>query len=308
MADAAVKRKGYQTLGATSSREGIQSKWEAKRQEQDFTYEHFPVVCPTCKGHGEIFTEDEGMVTFVPVKDERLRPAWTKVKIAVVLGTILLFGGLTTFLVYPREVTLTVQDHEALHWNFLAQDPWIVIQVNLIIENKNYFAVTLNDTKLQVLFMQTIVAKKCITDDIKVSLHATKTVSVSVNITYPYYTTGPGKLPGPGFYLKKQCFEQRYYVAQGITAFSELSYWIHDEHIESVDDYFYIDCSKLIFPFTDSPQIGTQTPLPTMPVSTPKSSMPSAIIPSEISTNLTSVSGKTSTNTSLESTATRNPK
>ena len=151
-----IRRNNPKASRPTSNREGAPSKRDNKRQEQNFTYEHFPVVCPTCKGDGEILTEDEGMVTFVPVKDERLRPAWTKAKISVVLGVILVLGGLTTFLVYPREVTLTVKDPEALHWNFLTLNPWIEIKFNLVIANKNYFAVTLNNTKLQVLSLSWI--------------------------------------------------------------------------------------------------------------------------------------------------------
>ena len=113
--------------------------------------------------------------------------------------------------------------------------------------------------------MQTIVATKCIPNELKILLHRTETVPVTVNITYPYYATGPAVVHGPGFYLKKECFEKKYFVGQGVTASSELSYWIHDEHIESMDDYFYIDCSKLVFPFTDSPSHVTKNPPTSLP-------------------------------------------
>lgn len=49
----------------------------------------------------------------------------------VVLGTILVLGGLATFLLYPRDVVLTVHDYEALKWEF-GTNPWIVIKVRLL--------------------------------------------------------------------------------------------------------------------------------------------------------------------------------
>ena len=74
----------------------------------DFTYEHFPVVCPTCEGTGSIEEDAGHMVTFVPVKDERLRPAWTKVKIVALIVIIMVVGGCTTYFLYPRTVTIQV--------------------------------------------------------------------------------------------------------------------------------------------------------------------------------------------------------
>ena len=48
----------------------------------------------------------------------------------------------------------------------------------------------------------------------------------------------------------------------------ELDYWVHSEHIESRDDYFYTDCGSLIFPLvvktTLKPTTATtSTPTPT---------------------------------------------
>ena len=180
----------------------------------------------------------------VPATSER-KSGCPKVKIAVMLGTIISIAGLTVFLVHPREVSLKLQDFEVLNCNFSQQDPWIVFQMNLVVENTNYFAVHLNNTNLLVIYRQTIVANESFTEDVKVSLHATKKVSMSLNISYPYYDEGPsGVLPGPGFYMKRECYEQKTHVEQEITVFSELSTWIDNKQIETGEYVFYIDCSK----------------------------------------------------------------
>lgn len=248
--------------------------------EDDFTYEHFPVVCPTCEGTGSIEEDAGHMVTFVPVKDERLRPAWTKVKIVALIVVIMVIGGCTTYFLYPRTVTIQLNAHEISGFDFHTKSPWIEYSFVMNVSNQNFFPITLRKFTMQMLYVTVIVSNQTFTEDYKVGMRTIKEDIVKMNASYDAKND-------VAKYIRKECYINRNYVPQLMVSFAELSYWMHSEHIQSKDDYFFTDCDEMIFPYpvhstttttpTKAPTTAlttttaTATPNPTNPQVTPSS-------------------------------------
>jgi len=229
-----------------------------------FEYEHFPVVCPTCEGKGEICEDSNSMVTFVPVKDERFKPAWTKMKITMMVLLMITICGLSTYFLYPRTVEFHVSAHNILDFNFESKTPWMEYTFDVSIKNNNFFSVTIKDISMNLLFMKQTISKLS-AGTIKVGMRSEKKTIIKMNATYEDDTSS--------WYLKKQCYQERDYVGQLMQTSGELDYWVHSEHIESRDDYFYTDCGSLVFPLvvktTLAPTTTTTTVVPTNTTSAP---------------------------------------
>jgi len=246
-------------------------------------YTYFPVVCPTCKGCGEI-DEDvgSGMVTFVPVKDARLRPAWTKVKVVCMILFILSTGCVATYFLYPREVTIFVSAHEVTNFDFNRQFPWIQYSFTVNVKNQNFFDIKINAIVMQLLYAQIIVGRQTIDKPISVGMRSIGNHLVQMNITYDAANSGK--------YITKQCFRSRDYIPQLMVSSAELSYWMHSQHIESKDDYFYIDCDSMVFPLpTTTTTTTTTTKSTTVKPTTakPTTTKPSTVKPITVKTSTT---------------------
>lgn len=216
-----------------------------------FTYEHFPVVCPTCEGKGEICEDDGGMVTFVPVKDDRLKPAWTKSKISLMIMFTLIAGGASTYFLYPRSVFIHVAAHSILSFDFKkGQQPWIQYSFDVSVKNNNFFSITVKEISMNLLYRQQSVCKLTNAATVHAVMRSEKMVIVKMNVSYD---TPSDK------YITRQCYQERDYIGQLMQSSGELSYWIHSEHLESQDDYFYTDCDSFVFPEDISTTAATTT-------------------------------------------------
>lgn len=218
---------------------------------EDFTYEHFPVVCPTCEGTGTIEEDAGHMVTFVPVKDERLRPAWTKVKIAALVVVIMVIGGCTTYFLYPRTVNIQINAHEIKDYDFDSPSPWIEYSFVMNVSNPNFFPITLKGLTMQMLYVEVIVSNRRFKDDYHVGMRTIKEDTVTMRASYDSKSVGR--------YIKKECYKNRNYVPQLMVSYAELSYWMHTQHIQSKDDYFFTDCDSMIFPLPTLSTTATTT-------------------------------------------------
>lgn len=214
-------------------------KIEESAHDSGFTYEHFPVVCPTCEGTGEIYEDNNGMVTFVPVKDKRLKPARTKLKATVLVLIILAAAGVSTFFLYPRDVNISVSASEVAHFNFKCKYPWISYIFAVTINNKNFFSVQVTDLHMQLLYREMRVGNQSFQQHIHVSPREVKKTMVVLNVTYAAETSK---------YIRRECYKERYYVPQLMVSSAEMKSWMHSEHIVSKNDYFYMNCASMIFP------------------------------------------------------------
>lgn len=235
-------------------------KRENSLTESDFEYEHFPVVCPTCEGKGEICEDSHGLVTFVPVKDKRLKPAWTKLKVALLILVLVGTGGLSTYFLCPRTVEFHVSAHDILNFNFKTDKPWLTYNFDVSIKNKNFFSVAVRDITMNLLFMKQSICKLEI-GSIHVGMRGEVKTVITMNATYDDDVSKK--------YLRKQCYIERDYVGQLMQTSGELDYWVHSEHIESRDDYFYTDCGSLVFPLVVKTTLPpSTTTMPTITTTT----------------------------------------
>lgn len=178
-----------------------QSQYQAikKTSRHSYTYEHFPVVCPTCEGKGEIDGNGEsGMVTFVPVKDERLRPAWLKLKIGILVFILFAGSGLATYFLYPREVIVSLHSHKVMLFNFEELYPWMDYTFTIQVKNDNFFDVGVSKLAMQLSYMLIIVYNQSVPQTIHVPLRSSIEQPVRMKVTYN--TSGSGK------FLKKTVF------------------------------------------------------------------------------------------------------
>eukprot|EP00111_Clytia_hemisphaerica_P005007 TCONS_00014393-protein len=244
--------------------------------ETDFKYEHFPVVCPTCQGSKFISEEDTGMVTFVPVKDERLKPAWTKLKVAMMVLFLTTAGGICAYFLYPRSVEFHVSAHTILKFSFQeGSTPWMEYSFDVSVKNNNFFGVTVKDIKMNLLFMKQSIVNMSV-PDIHVGLRSQIKTIIIMNATYDDRIAQR--------YLRKQCYTERDYVGQLMQTSGELDYWVHSEHIESRDDYFYTDCGSLVFPAIVKTTLPppTTTTTTTLPPTTTTSTVPTTVSSSTV--------------------------
>ena len=120
-------------------------------QQNDFDDTDNTIPCPTCRGTGTIHADDSSLVALIPVKDERLRPKRTKLKIIVAIFLTLLICGVTLFFLFPRTPTLklvSVTQHNA---SFpVSGYAYIIIKNRYAVKNRNFVSVDLTSISLTV--------------------------------------------------------------------------------------------------------------------------------------------------------------
>ncbi|XP_065665025.1 transmembrane protein 106B isoform X2 [Hydra vulgaris] len=206
----------------------------------NFKYEHFPIVCPTCEGTGKRYPDmSKEMVTFIPVKDKRLRPAYIKLKIFLLTFFLISIGGTTIYFIYPRDIKFCINDLPDLkNFTFTSSNSSMIYKAFIFFKNNNYYSVHIYNGTVQLSYNEFVVAVATIPPMV-VGLR--KEVNMPVNLE-AVYDEDAGK------HINKVCYNNRSFFGQDIQMSAAYSSWIHSDHISGENFYFYVDCSYLIFP------------------------------------------------------------
>ena len=122
-------------------------------QENDLDDTDDTISCPTCRGTGTIHADDSSLVALIPVKDERLKPKRTKLKIIVAIFLTLLICGVTLFFLFPRTPALqlvSVTQHNASFPAQYFEYAYIIIKNRYAVKNRNFVSVDLTSISLNV--------------------------------------------------------------------------------------------------------------------------------------------------------------
>ncbi|XP_046846005.1 transmembrane protein 106B-like [Xenia sp. Carnegie-2017] len=112
------------------------------------------VLCPTCRGTGTIAADDSSLLALIPVKDKRLKPKRTKLKVAIAIILTLLICGVVLFFLFPRTPSLKllyVHDYNASFSNYSG---YIFIKNRYVVKNSNFVSVRLTSLSITVTFLK----------------------------------------------------------------------------------------------------------------------------------------------------------
>ncbi|XP_028394098.1 transmembrane protein 106B-like [Dendronephthya gigantea] len=192
------------------------------------------LTCPTCKGTGTIYADDSSLVALIPVKDERLKPKRTKLKIAIAVCLTILICGVTIFFLFPRSPTLRLQSVVGYNSSFpTSGDAYILLKNHYVVDNKNFVYVDLTSISLSVSFQKLQVAgpnpiHKFETKS--VDMRSSTDFDVYVNTTYKRDTSGMAV-------LKLLCMYG--FLLLDISTQIESSFLFHTEMISSTKQTYF---------------------------------------------------------------------
>lgn len=201
------------------------------------------VPCPTCMGRGNIPKEQEGeLIALIPVKDKRLRPrrTWLKVGAAVVL--CLIIAGLLFFFLSQRDVTID-SDIEILLANNLTIDMkkqyvYFDVKYDFNITNDNYFPITLTLASTSVEFNVKVINSTEIPFNLNVPMRSQKTFQVTIGITFDK-DNGLGE-------MAERCSMSSPFFTQSVMVFQTTATYNSLAHREqsTVTMYPLVDCGN----------------------------------------------------------------
>lgn len=117
------------------------------------------VPCPTCRGAGTIHADDSSLVALIPVKDERLKPKRTKLKIAIAIILTLLICGVTLYFLFPRSPTIRLVSITQYNASIPdTGDAYILFKNHYAVKNENFVSVDLTSISLTVTHQKVQVA------------------------------------------------------------------------------------------------------------------------------------------------------
>ncbi|RNA30055.1 transmembrane protein -like [Brachionus plicatilis] len=114
--------------------------------------------CPTCKGTGKIYQEEENkLVALIPVSDNRLKPKRIWLWMLLTLSICIVIVILLVFWLSPRKIIISAVKSDVYPYNFtLITDKnsttlGIILEFEEVfrIKNENYFSVSLKNLSLQ---------------------------------------------------------------------------------------------------------------------------------------------------------------
>eukprot|EP00794_Sanderia_malayensis_P003434 gene3434-3929_t len=205
---------------------------------ESFTYEHFPVVCPTCRGSGKVSEEDVNkLVAFVPIKDERLKPSRIFCKMLLMLFFFACISVPLAFFLIPRSVTMELLKITSVNIS-IPDDPkltpFIIVQTGVKIHNQNYLKVNIENVRINVSWNKIILnTDTCEKVRKTVSSRSTSEFPVEVKMIFK---------GSSGKNLRHECaYGWKTHIPQKFVATAALSYLNQDLQI-SVTKYPYVQC------------------------------------------------------------------
>lgn len=156
------------------------------------SYEEFfqgTVPCPTCRGLGRISKDQENsMVALIPLSDKRLKPRRTTLYVGIAILMCLFIGAMLMFFLLPRSVSLS-SSREKLNPIHTVVDKekqyvFLTIRNAYNISNNNYFAVTISDLSVTVLFDTKVMGEAENTTKLTVPMRTYRTHYIELNVTF----------------------------------------------------------------------------------------------------------------------------
>ncbi|CAH6776196.1 transmembrane protein 106A [Phodopus roborovskii] len=118
------------------------------------------VICPTCKGNGEIPQEQEKqLVALIPYGDQRLKPRHTKLSVFLAVTTCLLTFTLTIFFLYPRSIVVYPVGLNSSMVTFDETHIRLNMTNILNISNSNFYPITVTQLSAEVLHQTSVVGQ-----------------------------------------------------------------------------------------------------------------------------------------------------
>lgn len=211
---------------------------KSPQDRESFTYEHFPVVCPTCRGTGKVRADDENkLVAFVPIKDERLRPSRIFWKMFLMLIIFACIAVPLAFFLIPRTVTINLM--EITTKNISIPDdpkifPYIIVKTGIKISNKNYLRIQISKVELEASWNKLILnTDTCQNLSVTVASRETMLYPIEIKMIF----TGIAAKS-----IRDECaFGWKTYIPQKFVATAQVSYLSQASEI-SVTKYPYVRC------------------------------------------------------------------
>jgi len=210
---------------------------------ESFTYEHFPVVCPTCRGVGQVHEDDVNeLVSFVPVKDKRLQPSRIFWKLVIMLFICACIATPVAFFLIPRSVSISLKydisskiyipDNKTLN-------PYIIVKSTLSVTNNNYLEVKLTDIDVQVSWNKILLNSGTCIQHITLTVPSRKSLKKSLETKINFNGVKHGTA---GYLFRHHCangFHNHIFVKFATRA--NVTFLTQDSQISDTE-YPYIQC------------------------------------------------------------------
>eukprot|EP00795_Rhopilema_esculentum_P014275 gene14275-5306_t len=222
----------------------IPSRTESRDTDtESFTYEHFPVVCPTCRGTGRVHQDDVNeLVAFIPVKDERLRPSRIFWKLLLMFLICTCIAAPLAFVLTPRSVEISVNNIKSLEIRIPSSknlSAYIIVETNLKIQNQNYLTVKITEIHLQVFWNKILLNHGLCNQNMSFTVPSRDSIERNLNVKIYFQGNKPGTA---GFQIRDMCGDGWYnHILAHFLTTAKVSYLAQSSQI-SFDAYPYLQC------------------------------------------------------------------